>query len=291
MAIYHLNVGKGSKAKGAKAAGSRAPRGAGAKASGQSGGASAKADYLARAGKYTNSRGGREEVVLVESGNMPEWATAGRGLSAKSARAYWEAGDEHERKNGVVFREVEFALPLELDEGQRLALARQFDFPCISGDDTRLDRTLVAAYRPDTPIVEQLRALRSQLVLRWFEAAPAAKRSAHSTTSARKVLAVVSPGRKDGRSFIAANLAIVFSQLGERTLLIDADLRDPSKPGRLRLMYEANPMAFIVEQAGGMATDGKRRILDIQPEKLHQRVPVFLGSRDEVALVTSYHQE
>lgn len=70
-----------------------------------------------------------------------------------------------------------------------------------------------------------------------------------------------------------------------------ADLRDPSKPGRLRLMYEANPMAFIVEQAGGMATDGKRRILDIQPEKLHQRVPVFLGSRDEVALVTSYRQE
>ncbi|MCE3263871.1 MAG: class 1 fructose-bisphosphatase [Pseudoduganella sp.] len=70
-----------------------------------------------------------------------------------------------------------------------------------------------------------------------------------------------------------------------------ADARDPSKPGRLRLMYEANPMAFIVEQAGGMATDGKRRILDIQPEKLHQRVPVFLGSRDEVALVTSYHQE
>jgi fructose-1,6-bisphosphatase I len=70
-----------------------------------------------------------------------------------------------------------------------------------------------------------------------------------------------------------------------------ADNRDPSKPGRLRLMYEANPMAFIVEQAGGMATDGKRRILDIQPEKLHQRVPVFLGSRDEVALVTSYHQD
>ncbi|WP_028104729.1 class 1 fructose-bisphosphatase [Pseudoduganella violaceinigra] len=69
-----------------------------------------------------------------------------------------------------------------------------------------------------------------------------------------------------------------------------ADNKDPSKPGRLRLMYEANPMAFIVEQAGGMATDGKKRILDIQPEKLHQRVPVFLGSRDEVALVTSYHQ-
>ncbi|UGQ45439.1 class 1 fructose-bisphosphatase [Massilia endophytica] len=68
-----------------------------------------------------------------------------------------------------------------------------------------------------------------------------------------------------------------------------ADLRDTSKPGKLRLMYEANPMAFIVEQAGGMATDGKHRILDIQPEKLHQRIPVFLGSRDEVAVVTGYH--
>jgi fructose-1,6-bisphosphatase I len=70
-----------------------------------------------------------------------------------------------------------------------------------------------------------------------------------------------------------------------------ADVRDPGKPGKLRLMYEANPMAFIVEQAGGMATDGKHRILDIVPTSLHQRVPVFLGSRDEVAVVTGYHHE
>ncbi len=69
-----------------------------------------------------------------------------------------------------------------------------------------------------------------------------------------------------------------------------ADAREPDKPGKLRLMYEANPMAFIVEQAGGAATDGQQRILDIQPEKLHQRVPVFLGSKNEVDLVTSYHK-
>lgn len=69
-----------------------------------------------------------------------------------------------------------------------------------------------------------------------------------------------------------------------------ADLRDPSSPGKLRLMYEANPMAMIVEQAGGAATDGKGRILDIPPTKLHQRVPVFLGSREEVEVVTGYHQ-
>ncbi|WP_025916641.1 class 1 fructose-bisphosphatase [Herminiimonas sp. CN] len=69
-----------------------------------------------------------------------------------------------------------------------------------------------------------------------------------------------------------------------------ADAREPGKPGKLRLMYEANPMAFIVEQAGGAATNGARRIMDVQPEKLHQRVPVFLGSKSEVERVTSYHQ-
>jgi fructose-1,6-bisphosphatase I len=69
------------------------------------------------------------------------------------------------------------------------------------------------------------------------------------------------------------------------------DMKDPSMPGKLRLMYEANPMAFIVEQAGGAATDGHQRILDIQPEKLHQRVPVFLGSKNEVERATRYHRE
>ena len=67
------------------------------------------------------------------------------------------------------------------------------------------------------------------------------------------------------------------------------DNREPDKPGKLRLMYEANPMAFVIEQAGGAATDGAQRILDIQPEKLHQRVAVFLGSRNEVERATAYH--
>ena len=67
------------------------------------------------------------------------------------------------------------------------------------------------------------------------------------------------------------------------------DKREPDKPGKLRLMYEANPMGWLVEQAGGMATDGKQRILDIQPTLLHQRVSVFLGSKNEVARVTAMH--
>ena len=69
-----------------------------------------------------------------------------------------------------------------------------------------------------------------------------------------------------------------------------ADARDPDKPGKLRLMYEANPMSLIIEQAGGAATDGQQRILDIQPTGLHQRVAVFLGSKNEVERVTGYHQ-
>ena len=69
------------------------------------------------------------------------------------------------------------------------------------------------------------------------------------------------------------------------------DKREPHKPGKLRLMYEANPMSFLVEQAGGMATNGQQRILDLQPVQLHERVSVILGSKSEVERVTAYHQE
>lgn len=68
------------------------------------------------------------------------------------------------------------------------------------------------------------------------------------------------------------------------------DKREPDKPGKLRLMYEANPMSWLVEQAGGAATNGRQRILDIQPKKLHERVSVILGSKNEVERVTGYHK-
>ncbi|HMS05298.1 MAG TPA: class 1 fructose-bisphosphatase [Burkholderiaceae bacterium] len=69
------------------------------------------------------------------------------------------------------------------------------------------------------------------------------------------------------------------------------DKREPNKPGKLRLMYEANPMSWLVEQAGGASTNGRDRILDIQPSQLHERVSVILGSRNEVERVTAYHRE
>lgn len=67
------------------------------------------------------------------------------------------------------------------------------------------------------------------------------------------------------------------------------DLKDPKKAGRLRLMYEANPMSMLIEQAGGASTTGRVRILEIEPTDLHQRVPVIIGSKNEVERVTSYH--
>jgi fructose-1,6-bisphosphatase I len=68
------------------------------------------------------------------------------------------------------------------------------------------------------------------------------------------------------------------------------DMKQPTKAGKLRLMYEANPMSFIVEQAGGAASTGVQRIMDIQPSGLHQRVPVIMGSRNEVERLIEYHQ-
>ncbi|MDD2885634.1 MAG: class 1 fructose-bisphosphatase [Dechloromonas sp.] len=70
---------------------------------------------------------------------------------------------------------------------------------------------------------------------------------------------------------------------------LDSKMKD--KGGKLRLMYEANPMAFLIEQAGGAATTGRQRIMDLVPTGLHQRVPVILGSKNEVDRVTGYHAE
>ena len=99
-------------------------------------------------------------------------------------------------------------------------------------------------------------------------------------------------GKDFNMRWIASMVADVHRILNRGgVFMYPADARDPSKPGRLRLMYEANPIAFIVEQAGGAATTGTERIMDLQPTQLHQRVPVFLGSKNEVELVTRYHQQ
>ena len=96
-------------------------------------------------------------------------------------------------------------------------------------------------------------------------------------------------GKDFNMRWVASMVADVFRVLSRGGIFMYP--RDAKhKEGRLRLMYEANPMAFIVEQAGGAATDGVTPILDVQPRGLHQRVAVILGSKNEVERVTSYHR-
>jgi fructose-1,6-bisphosphatase I len=99
-------------------------------------------------------------------------------------------------------------------------------------------------------------------------------------------------GKNFNMRWIASMVADVHRILNRGGIFMyPADAREPDKPGKLRLMYEANPMSLIIEQAGGAATDGRQRILDIQPASLHQRVAVFLGSKNEVERVTGYHRD
>lgn len=115
------------------------------------------------------------------------------------------------------FGDAALRLGLLVEADIQFALSHQFSYPYLApGGERPLGEELLAAYQPFSPLVEQLRSVRSQLLLRWFDA-----------IERRNTLAIVGPGPGDGRSYLAANLAVVFSQLGERTLLIDADLRRP----------------------------------------------------------------
>lgn len=99
-------------------------------------------------------------------------------------------------------------------------------------------------------------------------------------------------GKNFNMRWIASLVAEVYRILTRGgVFLYPLDLREPVKPGRLRLMYEANPMAFIIEQAGGACSTGRERILAMQPTGIHQRVPLVLGSKNEVERIVAYHQE
>ncbi len=99
-------------------------------------------------------------------------------------------------------------------------------------------------------------------------------------------------GKRYNMRWVASMVAEVYRILNRGGIFMyPIDERTRAKGGRLRLMYEGNPVAFIVEQAGGAASTGYERILDVQPTALHQRVPVILGSKNEVETVLRYHQE
>lgn len=121
-----------------------------------------------------------------------------------------------QRKRNLRFGEAAVALKLVTERDLRRALAQQSEFPYVVYGESALAPTLAAAYEPFSKYTEELRTLRSQLLMRWF--------GSHGTA-----LAVVSPRSGDGCSTLAANLALVFAQLGERTLLIDTNMRNPAQ--------------------------------------------------------------
>jgi chain length determinant protein tyrosine kinase EpsG len=188
-----------------------------------------------------------------------------------------------QKQNNLRFGDAALKLGL-LDQGDiQFALARQFDYPYLSRGDKSISEEVIAAFNPFSPIVEQIRALRTQLMLRWFDA-----------DTHQKSLAIVSPGIGDGRSFIAANLAVVFSQLGERTLLIDADLRNPRQH---QLFKVGNSTGLSAVLAGRATPDNvvlkvdKLLSLSILPAGATPPNPLELLSRDVFSTMLGEYSE
>jgi len=99
-------------------------------------------------------------------------------------------------------------------------------------------------------------------------------------------------GKDFNMRWVASMVAEVYRILTRGGIFMyPKDSKNPAMAGKLRLMYEANPMSFIVEQAGGLSSTGRERIMDLKPDGLHQRVPVIMGSANEVERVLSYHKE
>lgn len=142
-----------------------------------------------------------------------------------------------QQKHGLLFGDAALKLGLINESDIRQVLALQFNYPYLQAGQGNYSDELVAAYQPFSQQVEALRALRSQLMMSWF-------------SQGYKSLAIVSANSGEGSSYLAANLAIVFSQLGERTLLVDANMRDPRQHTIFNLKENRGLSDIIAGRAG-----------------------------------------
>jgi receptor protein-tyrosine kinase len=157
-----------------------------------------------------------------------------------------------QKEENLRFGAAAVKLGLLTEADIQYALARQFSYAYLRrgpGEKRQVSDEIVAAYQPFSPRVEQIRSIRSQLMLRWFDKA-----------ELRQVLTVVGTERGEGRSYLAANLAVVFSQLGERTLLVDADLRSPRQH---ELFYLENKIGLSTVLSGRSREEAIIRIADL----------------------------
>lgn len=155
-------------------------------------------------------------------------------------------------ERNVRFGDAALALGVLTEADIEFALSHQYDYPYLLRGESAISPHVVAAYEPFTSRVESLRALRNQLMWRWFD-----------TEAERRVLAVTSAERGDGRSFMAANLAVVFSQQGQRTLLIDADLRNPSQHTFFGMENRVGLSALLSGRSGSDAVQRVPGLLDL----------------------------
>lgn len=163
---------------------------------------------------------------IVSSSDTPRTATRALAKSGQIGRLLYENGKlsaedvdrvaKLQEERGLRFGEAAIALRLVNPDDVRMALAEQFSYPVAPLSNTDLNRSLVAALRPQSRRVEALRGLRSELMLRYFD------------DPYQRILPLVSIDRADDGGTLVANLAIVFSQLGARTLLMDCNLREPA---------------------------------------------------------------
>ena len=142
-----------------------------------------------------------------------------------------------QEKYGLQFGDAAVKLGLITEVDVRQVLALQFNYPYLQTDQGYYSGELVAAYQPFSQQVEALRALRSQLMMRWFN-------------ESNKALAIITANPGEGGSFLAANLAVMFSQLGERTLLVDANMRDPRQQAIFNIKENRGLSDIIAGRAG-----------------------------------------
>jgi len=193
--------------------------------------------------------------VLSPLGSPPRVARTLGAILIDSGQLTAEEAERvlvYQRTHNLRFGEAAVRLGLISEAEVQFALSRQFAYAYlrkIQGEAGGLSDEIVAAYQPFSSRVEQLRAIRSQLMLRWFDRA-----------EERQVLTIVGAERGEGRTYLAANLAVVFAQLGERTLLIDADMRMP----RQHLLFSLeNRTGFSTMLAGRLREEAIVRIPDL----------------------------
>lgn len=183
---------------------------------------------------------------------------------------------ELQQRRGFRFGEAAVRLGLIDVNDLRRAMAEQYDLPHLHPNNQRLNSELVVAYEPFHACAEQIRALRTQLLIRWTNGA------LHART-----LAIVSPGAGEGRSYVTANLAVAFSQLGQRTLLIDADLR---RPRQQHIFNVANRIGLSAMLAGRAEREAIVELpelgsLSLLPAGAPPPNPVELLSKDRLPLM------